>query len=255
MGDPGDPLCPCKNCFLLGRKKHYDLVIEDGQKLSVEEARALKQEASFKPRGREKVIVIDRAERLSHHVQNALLKFLEEPPDFLRIFLLASHDRSFLKTVKSRALRWELISQCPKQWREKGITGNKLAAKYTYVPEEKVGVIKQDFLEFLRLGGEDDAEFWHNWKNKWEGEPDEILKVGILVLADALAFKRGLKLKFGSEWRSLKEVATARTERQLFVYLNTMQTMLREVSAGRWADYRLAKVFRRMSEDMRRSFI
>jgi DNA polymerase-3 subunit delta' len=60
-----------------------------------------------------KVFVISEAERLNNHSQNALLKVLEEPPEYCSIILLCSRFEKLLPTTKSRSqiLRFGVIDE------------------------------------------------------------------------------------------------------------------------------------------------
>ena len=60
-----------------------------------------------------KVFVISEAERLNRSSQNALLKVLEEPPDYCSIILLCSRFEKLLPTTKSRSqiLRFGMIDE------------------------------------------------------------------------------------------------------------------------------------------------
>ncbi|OGC68679.1 hypothetical protein A2415_01865 [candidate division WWE3 bacterium RIFOXYC1_FULL_39_7] len=49
-----------------------------------------------------KILIFDKAERLTTEAQNALLKTLEEPPEFALIFLLTPTASALLETVQSR---------------------------------------------------------------------------------------------------------------------------------------------------------
>jgi DNA polymerase-3 subunit delta' len=59
--------------------------------------------ASYRPFEAEKrVFVIEAAEQMRDESQNALLKTLEEPPDFVHILLLTSEPSALLETIASR---------------------------------------------------------------------------------------------------------------------------------------------------------
>ena len=59
--------------------------------------------ASYRPFEAEKrVFVIEAAEQMRDESQNALLKTLEEPPDFVHLILLTSEPSVLLETIASR---------------------------------------------------------------------------------------------------------------------------------------------------------
>lgn len=51
-----------------------------------------------------KYLIIDSAEKLTIEAQNSLLKVLEEPPEYLTIFLIADSKSKLLKTILSRVI-------------------------------------------------------------------------------------------------------------------------------------------------------
>lgn len=55
--------------------------------------------------GHNKVFIIDEAELLNHHSQNAVLKTLEEPPPGTYIILITASESDLLATIRSRAQR------------------------------------------------------------------------------------------------------------------------------------------------------
>jgi DNA polymerase III subunit delta' len=85
---------------------HPDLVwlIPRGAQHMVEEVRErVIRAASYRPfEGEKRVFVIEAAEQMRDESQNALLKTLEEPPDFVHILLLSSEPALLLETIASR---------------------------------------------------------------------------------------------------------------------------------------------------------
>ena len=80
--------------------------------IGIEIVRKLQQNILFKPfKGKEKIIIIDNAQKLTIEAQNALLKLLEEPPIYLIIFLCSNTEETFLPTVLSRCQTIQLDKQ------------------------------------------------------------------------------------------------------------------------------------------------
>ncbi|HUD21155.1 MAG TPA: hypothetical protein VMQ44_03780 [Candidatus Saccharimonadales bacterium] len=73
-----------------------------GDDLSAKNTRELIGLASQKPLGETRLLVIERADRMSEIVQNTLLKLLEEPPSQLIIILVTEHPEKLITTVGSR---------------------------------------------------------------------------------------------------------------------------------------------------------
>ncbi|MGH2973975.1 MAG: ATP-binding protein [Solirubrobacterales bacterium] len=91
---------------LLDPSPHPDLVwlIPRGAQHMVEEVRErVIRAASYRPfEAERRVFVIEAAEQMRDESQNALLKTLEEPPDFVHLVLLASEPTALLETIASR---------------------------------------------------------------------------------------------------------------------------------------------------------
>jgi DNA polymerase III subunit delta' len=91
---------------LLDPSPHPDLVwlTPRGAQHMVEEVREkVIRSASYRPfEGEKRVFVIETAEAMRDESQNALLKTLEEPPDFVHLILLTSEPSALLETIASR---------------------------------------------------------------------------------------------------------------------------------------------------------
>jgi DNA polymerase III subunit delta' len=91
---------------LLDPSPHPDLVwlTPRGAQHMVEEIREqVIRSASYRPFEADKrVFVIEAAEQMRDESQNALLKTLEEPPDFAHLILLSSEPAQLLETITSR---------------------------------------------------------------------------------------------------------------------------------------------------------
>jgi DNA polymerase-3 subunit delta' len=91
---------------LLDPSPHPDLVwlAPRGAQHLVEEVRErVIRAAAYRPfEGGKRVFVVEAAEALRDESQNALLKTLEEPPEFVHLLLLTSEPEALLETVASR---------------------------------------------------------------------------------------------------------------------------------------------------------
>jgi DNA polymerase-3 subunit delta' len=91
---------------LIDPSPHPDLVwlIPRGAQHMVEEVRErVIRAASYRPfEGEKRVFVVEAAEQMRDESQNALLKTLEEPPDFVHLILLTSEPTALLETIASR---------------------------------------------------------------------------------------------------------------------------------------------------------
>ncbi|HEX8050404.1 MAG TPA: hypothetical protein VF504_02965, partial [Solirubrobacterales bacterium] len=91
---------------LLDPSPHPDLVwlAPTGAQHMVEKVRErVIRAAAYRPfEGGRRVFVVEAAEAMRDESQNALLKTLEEPPEFVHLILLSSDQEGLLETVASR---------------------------------------------------------------------------------------------------------------------------------------------------------
>jgi DNA polymerase-3 subunit delta' len=79
------------------------------RQLSIPQMRLLKERAQFKPlKGERRVFLIDQIDRAGEQAANSLLKTLEEPPDYLILFLTATNPYDLLPTIRSRSVWLQL---------------------------------------------------------------------------------------------------------------------------------------------------
>ena len=101
----GGPCGDCRQCTRIAASKHADVRVigAPGQAVKIEEMRELQQDAALVPyEGRNRVFIIDGAERMTGEAANCLLKTLEEPPDNVYLILLTQQPAALLPTVRSR---------------------------------------------------------------------------------------------------------------------------------------------------------
>ena len=80
----------------------------------VDEISQLLDQAVYKPvMGRFKVCMIDEVHMLTNHAFNAMLKTLEEPPDYLKFVLATTDPQKVPPTVLSRCLQFNLRPMAP----------------------------------------------------------------------------------------------------------------------------------------------
>ncbi|WP_297132234.1 DNA polymerase III subunit [Terrisporobacter sp.] len=82
----------------------------DGNSIKIAQIRNLQSDIVIKPHKKYKIYIIDKAEKMTVEAQNALLKTLEEPPEYAIIILIANNKESLLPTIKSRC---EIIKFTP----------------------------------------------------------------------------------------------------------------------------------------------
>ncbi|MCE2595709.1 DNA polymerase III subunit gamma/tau [Motilimonas cestriensis] len=111
-GVTSEPCGVCHHCQDIDQGRFVDLLeIDAASRTKVEDTRELLDNVQYKPaQGRYKVYLIDEVHMLSKSSFNALLKTLEEPPEYVK-FLLATTDPQKLPiTILSRCLQFHLKS-------------------------------------------------------------------------------------------------------------------------------------------------
>ena len=101
----------CKDCHMVKINAHPDLVIlpdqyGDRAKVNVEEIRGLLNFATKSShRGQSKIVILNKADQLSHHAGNAVLKLLEDDQNNTFYFLIAEKLSEVIPTIRSRCLK------------------------------------------------------------------------------------------------------------------------------------------------------
>jgi len=102
------PCGKCKSCMQLDSNNHPDVfwVTHEKVSISVDDIRIqVNANIQIKPYSSPyKIYIIDSADKLTEQAQNALLKTMEEPPEYAVILLLTDNIKSLLPTVLSRCV-------------------------------------------------------------------------------------------------------------------------------------------------------
>ena len=105
------PCGQCRSCQLINAGKHPDaqLIEPDGARVKIDQVRALQHDLALRPiEGRYRVAIFDQFETATIEAQNALLKTLEEPPDYVVLIVLAADPELLLPTIVSRCQQMPL---------------------------------------------------------------------------------------------------------------------------------------------------
>lgn len=103
----------CHACRQFQTDNHPDVCYVQHEKpasIGVDEIREqLVADAEIRPyQGKYKIYIVDEAEKMTVQAQNALLKTIEEPPEYVMILLLATREDSMLQTILSRCITLKL---------------------------------------------------------------------------------------------------------------------------------------------------
>ena len=103
-----EPCGCCLNCMQSEADSHPDTVYVTHEKknITVDDIRnQLVNDVQVKPySGKYKIYIVDEAEKMNEAAQNALLKTLEEPPEYAVIILLTTNTGTLLQTILSRCV-------------------------------------------------------------------------------------------------------------------------------------------------------
>jgi len=114
------PCGVCDACRDIDSGRFVDYVeLDAASNRGVEEISQLLDQAVYKPVvGRFKVYMIDEVHMLSNTAFNAMLKTLEEPPDYLKFVLATTDPQKVPPTVLSRCLQFNLRPMAPQTVQE-----------------------------------------------------------------------------------------------------------------------------------------
>ncbi len=103
------PCNQCRSCKQAMNRNHPDILYVEHEKPNVISVDNIRQQVNgdiaIKPySGAHKIYIVDEAEKMNVQAQNALLKTLEEPPEYAVILLLATRVEAMLQTILSRCV-------------------------------------------------------------------------------------------------------------------------------------------------------
>ncbi len=102
----------CKSCLQADSMNHPDIIWVTHEKISigVDDIRLqVNNDIGIKPySGQYKIYIIDEADKMTEQAQNALLKTIEEPPEYAMILLLTNNINNLLPTILSRCVTLNL---------------------------------------------------------------------------------------------------------------------------------------------------
>jgi len=107
--EDGDPCGKCPTCVRMKNDESLDIVeIDAASNNGVDEMRDLRDTVKYPPQyGRYKVYIIDEVHMLSTSAFNALLKTLEEPPEYVVFILATTEPQKLPATILSRCQRFD----------------------------------------------------------------------------------------------------------------------------------------------------
>ena len=105
----GEPCLKCNTCLSIAKGSNLNIrEIDAASNNGVDNIREIKEDVIYKPTsGKYKVYIIDEAHMLSPAAFNALLKTLEEPPEYVMFILATTEISAIPVTISSRCQRYD----------------------------------------------------------------------------------------------------------------------------------------------------
>lgn len=105
----GNPCGECENCKAIAQGNLMNVIeIDAASNNGVDNIRSIREEVEYRPaQGRYKVYIIDEVHMLSIGAFNALLKTLEEPPEYVIFILATTEVHKIPITILSRCQRYD----------------------------------------------------------------------------------------------------------------------------------------------------
>ncbi|HOV50254.1 MAG TPA: DNA polymerase III subunit gamma/tau [Candidatus Cryosericum sp.] len=109
QGPTSRPCMDCEHCKAITAGTDIDVIeIDAASNRRIDEIRDLRESTRFVPaRSRYKIFIFDEAHMLTREAFNALLKTLEEPPDYVVFILATTEPQKLPETIISRCQRFD----------------------------------------------------------------------------------------------------------------------------------------------------
>jgi DNA polymerase-3 subunit gamma/tau len=103
-GPTSNPCEKCENCVMANENRHIDIIEMDAaSNRKIEDIRELIEHTKYKPSlGKYKIFIIDEVHMLTNEAFNALLKTLEEPPEYVKFIMATTDPLKLPATILSR---------------------------------------------------------------------------------------------------------------------------------------------------------
>ena len=139
------PCGVCSNCTMAIEGRHMDIIEMDGaSSRKIDDIRDLVEQTKYKPAvARYKIFIIDEVHMLTKEAFNALLKTLEEPPEYVKFILATTDPLKLPATILSRT----------QHFRFKSIATNKIIDHLAHILQLEGIEYETDALEILARSG------------------------------------------------------------------------------------------------------
>lgn len=139
-GPTSEPCGECENCKGIARGNSLDVIEIDGaSNTGVNDVRVIKEEVLFPPTSSKyKIYIIDEVHMLSQSAFNALLKTIEEPPEYVVFIFATTEAQKVPATIRSRCQQFN----------------------FQLIPLETIKKLLSEACREMNIEAEDEALFW-----------------------------------------------------------------------------------------------
>lgn len=139
-GPTVNPCGECDNCRGIAKGSNLDVIEIDGaSNTGVNDVRVIKEEVMFPPTSSKyKIYIIDEVHMLSQSAFNALLKTIEEPPEYVIFIFATTETQKVPATIRSRCQQFN----------------------FQLIPLEKIKDLLKQACDETNITAEDEALFW-----------------------------------------------------------------------------------------------
>ncbi len=232
----GDACGHCKSCLQVESNNHPDVrfIVHEKASIGVDDIRdQLINDITIKPySSNHKVYIIPDADQMTEQAQNALLKTIEEPPEYAVILLITDNAKNLLQTVQSRCvllntkpLDTEIITEYliknlqmePEQAKiAAGFCQGNVGKAIDFASSEDFHEMKEDTLRLLKRIDEmelPDIMAFIKELSRHKGKITEYLDLMLLWYRDVLMFKVTKDaniLLYREEYKAISQQAASR---------------------------------------------
>ncbi len=141
-----EPCNECTSCLEISKGSAVDIIeIDAASNRGIDDIRSLRDSIRYKPNLlKYKVIILDEAHQLSKDAANALLKILEEPPEYVVFILATTEAHKMISTIASRCQRFDFYK----------LTIKEIVSKLEEIAKEENIKVEKEALEMIAASSE-----------------------------------------------------------------------------------------------------
>lgn len=145
-GPTATPCGVCSSCIEIGAGNSVDVIeIDAASNRGINEMREIRENVRYRPaRDRYKVFIVDEAHQITKEAFNALLKTLEEPPEWVVFILCTTEAYEIPNTIASRCQHFTFRS----------VDFDEIVSRMRYIAEQEGIEASEDVLSVLAQAGE-----------------------------------------------------------------------------------------------------